>query len=184
MGRNKAWLRLRDPGGPTLIETLLALVEPDFHPVRILAGEAPIETYASLGVPVETDLRPGCGPLGGIHTALARAQEDAVLVLACDLPFLDRGFLRELQGLLAGHDAVVPRPGGLPLPVCAFYSKRCLPVVEARLHRGKLKAAAALEDLSVRWVEDPELARLDPSGTALFNLNTPEDVQRARSLVR
>lgn len=184
MGTDKAWLRLGEPTGPTLIEALLALLEPDYEPVRILAGESRVEPYVTLGVPVQPDLRPHSGPLGGIHTALSRAERDVVLVVACDLPFLTRDFLNGLLVLLSGYDAVVPRPGGVPVPVCAFYSKRCLPAIETRLDRGDLKAADFLDDLAVRWVEGHELARLDPKGTALFNLNTPEDMERARRMVR
>jgi len=184
MGTDKAWLRLRGPTGPTLIEALVALLEPDYGPVRILAGESSVEPYATLGVVVQSDLRPHSGPLGGIHSALSLAERDVVLVVPCDLPFLTREFLEGLSVLLSGHDAVVPRPDGVPVPVCAFYSSRCLSAVETRLDRGYLKAADFLEDLAVRWVEGQELARLDPEGTALFNLNTPEDMERARRMVR
>lgn len=180
MGRDKAWLRLSGPTGPPVIETLIQLLEPAYEPVRILAGESPQEPYVQLGLEVRADLRPHTGPLGGVHTALATAKRDVVLVVACDLPFLTREFLDGLSELRAGQDAVVPRPGGVPVPVCAFYATSCLPALEACLDRGQLKAADFLEDLVVRWVEDDELARLDPQGTALFNLNTPEDLARAR----
>ena len=62
-----------------------------------------------------------------------------------------------------------------PVPVCAFYSVRCLGAVEARLKRGSLKAADFLADVSVRWVKEVELQSLDPRGLSFFNLNTPED---------
>ncbi len=182
MGKDKAFIRLQEPAGRTLIEALVELLEPDYEPVRILLGQSPVAPYAALGVAVQPDRRPRSGPLGGIHTALTTAERDFVLVVACDLPFLTREFLGGLSGLLSEHDAVVPRPRGVPVPVCAFYSKRCLPALEARLDRGELKAADFLDDLAVRWVEGRELAGLDPQGTALFNLNTPEDVERAREI--
>jgi molybdopterin-guanine dinucleotide biosynthesis protein A len=50
------------------------------------------------------------------------------------------------------------------------------------LDRDQLKAADFLDDVAVRWVEDEELARLDPEGVALFNLNTPEDYRRAQEI--
>ena len=182
MGKDKAFIRLQEPAGRTLIEALVELLEPDYEPVRILAGQSPVAPYAALGVAVQPDRRPRSGPLGGIHTALTTAERDVVLVVACDLPFLTREFLDGLSGLLSEHDAVVPRPRGVPVPVCAFYSKRCLPALEARLDRGELKAADFLDDLAVRWVEGGELARIDPGGTALFNLNTPEDIERAKEI--
>jgi len=183
MGRDKAWIRLAGPEGPTVLETLLALLEGVFDPVRILSGTSSPDTYAGLGIAVQPDLRPGAGPLGGIHTALATAEKDAVLVVPCDMPFLTRSFLVGLSGLASGYDAVVPRTESFPVPVCALYARACLPAAEARLQRGQLQAVAFLEDLSVRWVEGPQLARLDPGGRALFNLNTPEDVEWAKEIL-
>ena len=180
MGRDKAFLRLQGAEGPTVIETLVATLRPDYRPLRILA--TPSERLLRLGIPLQPDLRPGLGPLGGIHAALATARRELILVVACDLPFLDRQLLTGLARLLPGHDAVVPRPEGRPLPVCAVYSKRCLAPLASRLDRGELTAAAFLEDLAVRWVEGPELGRLDPEGIALFNLNTPEDYLRAQAI--
>jgi molybdopterin-guanine dinucleotide biosynthesis protein A len=177
MGSDKALLSL---GGRTIIETLVETLRGDYAPVRIIANAT--EPLARLGLAVHSDLRPGSGPLGGIHTALATASHEVVLVTACDLPFIHRDFLRGLAGLLAGHDAVVPRYEGRPLPVCAFYSVSCVPALEARLDRDQLKAADFLDDVAVRWVEDEELARLDPEGVALFNLNTPEDYRRAQEI--
>src|SRR5438552_1000073 len=34
------------------------------------------------------DIVPGCGPLGGLHAALTAAREDAVFVVACDMPYV------------------------------------------------------------------------------------------------
>lgn len=184
MGQDKAWIRLRGPEQPSVLEMLLALLEGAFARVRILSGTSSPDPYAALGVDVQPDLRPGAGPLAGIHTALATAEKDAVLVVPCDMPFLTRSFLVGLSGLLSGYDAVVPRTGSFPVPVCALYARACLPAAEARLQRGELQAVSLLEDLSVHWVEGRQLAQLDPGGRALFNLNTPEDVEQAREILR
>src|SRR5579864_4053041 len=55
---------------------------------------------------VREDLVPGCGPLGGLHTALSRAQHDATLVLACDMPFVTAALALHLLALSAGADIV------------------------------------------------------------------------------
>jgi molybdopterin-guanine dinucleotide biosynthesis protein A len=178
MGRQKAWLTLE---GRSVIEWLIATLKAHYDPVRIIANEP--ASFARLGLPLQSDLRPGSGPLGGIHAALATACREVVFIAACDLPFLNPSLLNGLARLLPGHDAVVPWQEGRPLPVSAFYSVRCLSAVEARLDQGKLAAAGFLDDIDVRWVREQELEALDPDGVAFFNLNTPEDYQTAQEIV-
>ena len=78
MGKDKAWLEL---GKASLIEIVVRTLKPLFHHVRIIANED--ERFAALNVPIQSDIRPGCGPLGGIHTALATARRDSVFVAGC-----------------------------------------------------------------------------------------------------
>lgn len=71
--------------------------------VDLLSGLCP-ETWVvgrnasvhGLNVPWTLDDYPDRGPLGGILTALNRAEGRPCLVLACDLPFMDQGTLRTL----------------------------------------------------------------------------------------
>lgn len=178
MKQDKAWIELQ---GRPLVARLVAVLQPLFDPLRIVAGDP--ARFRELGLPVQPDLRPDCGALGGIHSALATATHDRVFVVACDLPLLDEPFLRGLVGLLGKHDAVVPFSGERPVPVCALYRTRCLPAVEIRLDRGELRAAGFLADIDVRWIREEELAVLDPEGMALFNMNTGEDYERVRRIL-
>ena len=178
MGTDKAFLRL---GSKTIIEKLIeTLRAAEYDPIRIIGPTRP--HAEQLGLPIQPDSQTDSGPLGGIHTALLTASHEFVLVTGCDFPFLDRDLLAHLAGLLPGHDAVVPVWQGYPVPVCAFYSIRCLGAVEARLARGSLKAADFLGDVSVRWVNEAELRTLDPRGLSFFNLNTPEDYRKAQEI--
>ncbi len=53
------------------------------------------------GLPVRTiaDRVAGCGPLGGLHTALSEARGDALLIVAGDMPFVSAPFLAHLLAL-------------------------------------------------------------------------------------
>src|SRR6266508_968828 len=56
-------------------------------------------TAKATGLPVRTisrDLVLRCGPLGGIFTALKITRADAVLFLACDMPFVSAELLEFL----------------------------------------------------------------------------------------
>jgi molybdopterin-guanine dinucleotide biosynthesis protein A len=178
MGADKAWLEL---GNHSLIENIVGLLQPLFGRLRIIANEP--ERFGSLHLPVQPDLYPGSGPLGGIQAALSTARSDVVFVAACDFPFLNADFIGSLVKRLEDHDCVVPRLGGRAVPVCAVYSVRCLPAVDRQIERGHLKTIGFLDEVDTRWVEDQELGHLDPEGFALTNLNTPEDYEKAKAIV-
>lgn len=139
--------------------------------------------HAHLGLPMFPDDLPGKGPLGGIYTALAHAAGGYALVVAVDMPFLNRDLLRHLIGLAPGFDAVVPRAGGLPEGLHAVYGKACLEPIRARLEANHLKVNALFADLRTRFVEDAEIDRFDPERRSFFNINTPGDLEAARRIL-
>ena len=90
MGRDKAFVEL---GGQTLIERVIQRSAELGQAETILITNKPAD-YAHLGLPMFRDALPDKGSLGGIYTALLRAQSPAVLVLACDMPFVNADLLR------------------------------------------------------------------------------------------
>ncbi len=177
LGRDKALLDLGD-GRPLLrrvVETLADLCDE----VLVVAGRP--ERYQGLGLPARlvADDRPGQGPLAGLETALRRARHEYALVVACDLPFLHRGLLRHMLGLERDYQALVPRWQGHLHPLHAVYARSCLPHVSALLDSGQRQALALLERVQVRVLTEEEIAAIDPEGLGLFDLDCPEDLQRA-----
>ena len=114
---------------------------------------------------IRDDDRPGNGPLGGIATALRRATEDVVVVLACDLPFADPAAIRAVAAALGDHDVALP-PGE---PLHAAWHRRSLAAVDACIDAGTLAVKAALDCLDV-----VEVPGVDPR--SLTNVNTPTDL--------
>jgi molybdopterin-guanine dinucleotide biosynthesis protein A len=174
MGKDKLLLPF---GSTTVLGTVRRAIEPLVQRLRIV-GREPSAAFAPL--PSQPDLYPRLGPLSGIHAALATAEFDRVLIVACDLPFVTTEFLRGLVERLSPElDAVIPCPGGEPLAVCAIYRTRCLETLTARLKRPDLAAREFARSLKARFLDDSDLRTLDPSGRALLNLNTPRDYRRA-----
>lgn len=117
------------------------------------------------------------GPLAGILTAMDAHPDKAWLVLACDLPFLDRATLDEL---IARRDASKPatafrgRIDGLPEPLCAIYE----PKMRERLHAFVREGVTCPRKALIR----SEATLLDlPNPFALENANRPEEAERAMS---
>lgn len=176
MGRDKALLPF---GGRTFVEAIAEALRPLVRRVRVV-GRAPAPPLGD----TQPDLRPGLGPLSGIHAALATAEASRVLVVACDLPLVTTFFFRGLAEELSPElEAVVPCPGGYPVAVCAIYRTSCVGNLEDRLNRGKLAAADFARSLNARFLDDADLERLDPSGRCLLNFNTPLDHDELRRIL-
>lgn len=142
--------------------------------------------YAALGLPHVDDETPGAGPVAGLVAALrsSRARR-AVLVVGCDLPLVEPALLAALVALVDDAvDAAVPRVDGRAQPLCAAYAPRVADRAAAQLASGNARLVAFVESLAVRFVDEPELRAHDPELRSLVNVNTPEDLARARALLQ
>lgn len=175
-GQDKGLLRI---SGRPIIEWQLEAVLGVARRVIIVANDS--ERYGSFGVRVVPDLVAGAGSLGGVLTALSAADEDGVLVLACDMPFVTSPFLDHL--LRAGQDADValPRTSDGRHPLCACYAQTCAAPIRRRLDAGLFRVLDLVDDLRVREIAGAELSAFDPDGLLLSNINTPDDYVRALS---
>ncbi|HEX6386316.1 MAG TPA: molybdenum cofactor guanylyltransferase, partial [Anaerolineae bacterium] len=97
------------------------------------------DTYAYLGLSMFGDVYPHYGSLGGIFTAIHYASHPYTLVVACDMPWLNRPLLEYMISLRETADVVVPRWEKYPEPLHAVYSKACLAPIEANLKAKRLK---------------------------------------------
>lgn len=135
--------------------------------------------------PVEQDLNPGMGPLAGVETALAGAEEPWVFVLACDHPFVSPGLVKALAGMReADVDVVCPRKDQTAYPTVAFYRRGVVRAVRSALAAGDLALRDTVRRSRVRWLAGEKLEIADPQGRSLWNLNTTEDWRQAEAIVR
>lgn len=126
------------------------------------------------GLPQVHDTVLGKGPLSGILSAFAARPDASWLVVACDLPRVDRSVLAALVGgrnpyrfatAFRGHN-------DLPEPLCALYE----PKAQARLYQ----FLAAGYDCPRKMLVNSPIELLDaPEGNRLANINSPEDRKEA-----
>jgi len=159
MGRDKARLPYR---GTELVSAVASAV-------ALAAGSATLIGHPEL--PSIADRYPGEGPLGGILTALHHSTSDCCLIVACDMPEIDSGFLKRLVERAAqSPDAVILPygPDGLAQPLCAVYPSSARDAMERHFATGVRKVTAALAGIAV----EP----LCVAESSIFqNVNTPED---------
>jgi molybdopterin-guanine dinucleotide biosynthesis protein A len=176
-GRNKALARF---GDATVIERVVAALRPVVSRLIVIANDP--EPYRFLSLPIHFDLRPGCGALGGIHTAVAAGLGRRVLVVSCDLPLITTELLGLLASLADSADVVVPQGKTGIQPLCAVYGPACLPAIEARLERDELRVIGFYSAVQVRRIGAEELEPLGDEERLFLNINTPDEYQRALAL--
>jgi molybdopterin-guanine dinucleotide biosynthesis protein A len=145
------------------------------------------------GVTPIADLRPGCGPLGGLHAALTAARGEPVVVVACDMPYVTAPFLAYLAGLVGVGEpaeqsepdefaAIVPQTERGYHPLCAVYTHAVLAPIEQRLAAGHFTMTDLLADVRVRVVAADEIARFGDPHRLLANVNTPSEHESLEAL--
>lgn len=134
-------------------------------------------------IKVVTDIYPDKGPLCGIYTGLKISTSVCNLVVAADMPFLNRALLDYMLGLVDGVDLVAPRVAGQIEPLHAIYNKDCLVAIEKMMKEGVLSVHKLISRVKVRYVEANEITRFDPEQRSFFNINTEDDLQLAREIV-
>lgn len=130
------------------------------------------------------DLYPGKGALGAIYTGLASADTFYSLVVGCDMPFLNGTLLHYLIELAPNFDAVVPKIDDMTEPLHSVYSKDCLASIKQLLHQDRLAISELFSSVKTRYISNNEIAEFDPEHLSLFNINTQDDLRKAKALIR
>jgi molybdopterin-guanine dinucleotide biosynthesis protein A len=101
------------------------------------------------------------------------------------MPFLDPAVIAQFTSRRATADIVMAKLAAQLHPMHALYGKQCLPVVEQMIGARQLKIQEIVShaSLRVRYVTEADLLAIDPSGRSFKNVNTPADLEVARSLL-
>lgn len=174
MGSDKADLLF---DGQSLLHRVNAAMQQAF-PKVILSVRQP---RPEIDMPQVCDDPSYAGPLAGLVSGLAKIDTSWAFVVACDMPFIKTPVIHLLAQKRAGCQAVVPIVQGFPQPLAAFYARSCLDVIQAHLQAGgKNSLRAVLERLDVCYVDEVEMLAADPGLRSFFDLDTPQDVARAK----
>lgn len=179
-GKNKAFL---DVGGHTILNRLLATLDPLFGEILLVTRQP--ETYAHIPVKVIVDLFEDRASLTGIHAGLVHADADHVFVVPCDAPFMQPRIIQLLLDALESEcDVVVPMVDGHYQPLCAIYSKRCIPVIETQLLRGDYKIINFFDRMKIKTLPADQIKAADPKLMSFLNVNTPQAHLACQNLLK
>ena len=182
-GADKAFLKL---GGETLIARTIARARQQVNELLINAN-GDLSRFAEFGFPVVEDRIGGfLGPLAGILAGFEwmRANRPAAQWLASfpsDCPFFPRDMVEKLIAKAQSENAsvAVAESGGRHHPVFAVWSAAISATSQSVLNNQGLRKmddfVALFPNARVNFPSHP----IDP----FFNINTPDDLARAKALL-
>ena len=173
MGRDKATLKLN---GRRLIDIVLGASR-SYSDSVVVVGE-PSNLQESI-----PDSFPGEGPLGGLITGLQHLGPGTHVAVACDMPFVNRSAYWMIESFILRYDAAVPVVKGRVHPLCAAYRGEAVDRLKAAFESGERSLQGALQHIRWRRIPTAALRAIDPELRFLFNINSPEDLERAKEMV-
>ena len=179
MGEDKRFILV---GQQTLFERSCAVLRELFEQVCVVIAQDSPALQAE--VPVVRDLMPDYGSLGGLYTGLRLAKTQYVFLAACDMPFLNPTVIRHMVQLKDSADIVISQWGTRLQPTHAVYGRNCLPVIEEMmtLQNRKIHSMIGYPALRVCMIPEAEIRQIDHDGRSMLNINTPSDLEQARSM--
>jgi molybdopterin-guanine dinucleotide biosynthesis protein A len=182
LGRVKALERINEQ---SLIELTIDCLSTVSQELLVVTSQEQFKLIAAaqLKGKLIVDICPGKGALGGIYTGLISADSFYSLVVGCDMPFLNRELLCYLIELAPGFDVVVPRIDDMLEPLHAVYSRDCLAPIQELIGNDRLGIVQLFESVNTRYVDRDEIAKFDPRCLSFFNINTLDDLKKAKDLI-
>ncbi|HSV88183.1 MAG TPA: molybdenum cofactor guanylyltransferase [Bacteroidales bacterium] len=168
-GYDKSLYKLK---GKTLVEYAIDSIRPWCSQVIISTNN--YADYEFTRLPTIADIHPDCGPMSGIHSALAQAPGKVMAIIGCDLPYLDGRIFPFLIENLAGKDASAPLHYGFCETLCLVLKKDCLQAAERAISEKKYKVLDFLQMIETGYHEVTLQEFFKPG--MFHNINTQKDL--------
>ena len=165
-GKIKAFLNI---DGYRFIDNIL-LASSDYKEKIISCND--ISKYLEFkDVKIVVDKFKEIGPIGGIYSALKETTLDEALIVAGDMPFLNKEILNFLGNYKFNEDVLVPVTNGKVQPLCSIYKKRVLETILKMIEEKDYKLKNLLNRLNVKYIDIE-------NGENFSNINTVYEYEK------
>jgi molybdopterin-guanine dinucleotide biosynthesis protein A len=179
-GKNKALMKI---GGERILDRIFEVMSGVFDDIILVTNDP--GQYLEWDATIVTDLLPVRSSLTGIHTGLFYARTDYAFFTASDAPFLKKEMIAAVvDGISQDIDIVMPETDQGREPLCAVYSRNCLEAARHNIETGRLKIMRTFRKKNIKIISEKASRKADPRLLSFFNINTPEDLQMAETIVR
>lgn len=171
-GEDKGLLLLN---GKPLVVHVMDILRPQVTGICISANRH-IKQYQQYGVPVITDSLTGfLGPLAGIHAALQVCEQEWLVTVPVDCPFLAADLVQRLAEAATTHKRplAVVHDGSVLQPTFCLLHQTLAQNLHEYLQQGGRKTGQWLQQ------HDPALADFADKPEAFININSPADLTQA-----
>lgn len=178
LGHDKANLKIHSDIGIT------DLLDRSMRVLRLVVDDIAVVGRKATGYPSIPDLVTRKGPVGGIASALAAFPGEAVLVLSCDLPFMNASTLRKLLQTRAEAPADTLMTAyrqaetGHKEALVAIYEPGAASYFLESLYADKLKVSMVVPEEQQFFIEYGAEDSLP-----FFNINYPADLEVVKRLI-
>lgn len=114
------------------------------------------------------------GPLQALYGALLQLKAPRLLLMACDMPFIEPDLIAFLWKESEGADVTVLKFQEKIYPLPGVYSKNIIPIVKDLLDHGvrDLKSLLGGPEEKIKIISSDRWQTLDPRAKSLLNVNT------------
>lgn len=154
----------------TVLSAICAPIIVSTRPNQALSGVAE-------GTIIISDRIQGVGPLGGLEASLRAAADFApiAVVIGCDYPLIEPGFLRLLLAAIGEHDAAMPEVHGRLHPLAACYKTSLAGNLAGFLETRAPRVLDFVATVRARILSEKDLTEAACSIGSLTNVNTPAE---------
>lgn len=111
------------------------------------------------------------GPIGGIYSSLKESEFQYSLVIASDMPFLNKEVLNYLGNYEFYNDALIPIVDGKIQPLCGIYKKDILSVIEKMINKKDYRLKNLLLNIDTKYINISDKDNFS-------NINTVEEYEK------
>lgn len=185
-GRNKRFPGIkktfREINGKKIMDIIYDIFSSIFEEIIIVTNEP--HEFAGWDGLIVSDIDPSRCSLAGIHAGLYYSSKKHIFVSACDTPFLKKELISYiLSQITPKFDVVIPQTKSGLEALCAVYSQNSLPIIEKNLQAGIYMVKKFFRKNRVKKISEDTIKRFDPEMNSFFNINTYEDLERAKMMI-
>lgn len=162
-----------------LVDLLRAYCEKIYISCRPEQLSEMMDEAAVYGYELLPDNYPDIGPMGGMLTAFDAHPEQAWLVIACDLPLVDRaaiGYLVQQRDPLQIATAFIGAGREFPEPLFTIWEPASYLLLQQMVAAHKLSPRQLLIQQQITGIDAPD-------GNVLTNVNTPAEASRVKAMI-
>lgn len=168
-GKKKLFLEL---DGKSFLESILDALQCFEKTYLSVEDTAP---YEHLEMPMIVDEIPEIGPIGGIYSGLKNCGEEALLVVACDMPFVTTAAVRRLLDVYSHRQKItIAWAEDKEHPLLGIYPKTALPIFEKQIQAGDYELMHALVHAGFAVVTLPK------GDNSVTNINTVAEFEQLK----